>query len=57
MSQVDRTGAVGEYLRGLQQKIMAAVEAADGTACVRDAWTKAPHEPLQGSGLTCILEG
>jgi coproporphyrinogen III oxidase len=23
---------------------------------VRDAWQKAPGEPLQGSGLTCILE-
>ena len=57
MSQVDRTGAVGQYLRGLQHKIMAAVEAADSTACVRDAWAKEPHEPLQGSGLTCILEG
>jgi len=49
--------AVGDYLRGLQQRIMAAVEAADGGACVRDPWTKEPHEPLQGSGLTCILEG
>jgi coproporphyrinogen III oxidase len=48
---------VGEYLRGLQQRIVAAVEAADGGACVRDAWEKAPDEPLQGSGLTCILEG
>ncbi|MFC5606507.1 oxygen-dependent coproporphyrinogen oxidase [Variovorax soli] len=57
MTEPDRTAAVAGYLRGLQQNIMAAVEAADGTACVRDAWTKAPHEPLQGSGLTCILEG
>jgi len=24
---------------------------------VRDAWVKPPGEPLQGSGLTCILEG
>jgi coproporphyrinogen III oxidase len=52
----DDPQAVGEYLRGLQQRIMAAVEAADGQACVRDAWQKAPGEPLQGSGLTCILE-
>jgi len=57
MSDIDRTAAVGDYLRGLQQRIMAAVEAADGTDCVRDAWSKEPHEPLQGSGLTCILEG
>ena len=52
-----RPQAVGDYLRGLQQRIVAAVEAADGGACVRDAWQKAPGEPLQGSGLTCILEG
>ena len=57
MQQLDRTAAVGDYLRGLQQRIMAAVEAADGTPCVRDAWRKDAHEPLQGSGLTCILEG
>ncbi|WP_213959320.1 MULTISPECIES: oxygen-dependent coproporphyrinogen oxidase [unclassified Variovorax] len=49
--------AVGEWLRGLQQRIVAAVEQADGGVAVRDAWQKAPDEPLQGSGLTCILEG
>lgn len=52
----DDPTAVGDYLRGLQQRIVAAVEATDGQACVRDAWQKAPDEPLQGSGLTCILE-
>jgi len=49
--------AVSDYLRGLQQRIVAAVEGADGGTCMRDAWEKAPGEPLQGSGLTCILEG
>ncbi|CAN7180269.1 oxygen-dependent coproporphyrinogen oxidase [Variovorax sp. LjRoot175] len=48
--------AVGDYLRGLQQRIVAALEAADGGTCVRDEWKKEPGEPLQGSGLTCILE-
>jgi coproporphyrinogen III oxidase len=57
MLQHADTAAVGDYLRGLQQRIMSAVEAADGTRCVRDTWQKEPHEPLQGSGLTCILEG
>ncbi|MDR6535545.1 oxygen-dependent coproporphyrinogen oxidase [Variovorax soli] len=52
----DDPQAVGDYLRGLQQRIVAAIEAADGHACVRDAWEKGPGEPLQGSGLTCILE-
>ncbi|WP_409513922.1 oxygen-dependent coproporphyrinogen oxidase [Variovorax sp. MHTC-1] len=48
--------AVGDYLRGLQQRIVAALEAADGSDCLRDEWQKEPGEPLQGSGLTCILE-
>ncbi|VWX63160.1 coproporphyrinogen III oxidase [Burkholderiales bacterium 8X] len=49
--------AVGIWLQGLQQRIMGAVEQADGGRSVRDAWQKEPGEPLQGSGLTCILEG
>ena len=49
--------AVGDYLRGLQQRIVGALEAVDGTACLRDEWQKEPGESLQGSGLTCILEG
>ncbi|MDM0073076.1 oxygen-dependent coproporphyrinogen oxidase [Variovorax sp. J2P1-59] len=52
-----RPEEVGDYLRGLQQRIVEAIEAADGGQCVRDAWRKEPGEPLQGSGLTCILEG
>jgi len=52
-----RPEAVAAYLRGLQQRIVEAIEAADGGRCVRDAWQKDPGEPLQGSGLTCILEG
>jgi coproporphyrinogen III oxidase len=50
-------GSVGDYLRSLQQRIVDAVEAADGATAVRDVWAKPPGEPLQGSGLTCILEG
>ena len=49
--------AVAAWLRDLQQRIIGAVEAADGGRAVRDAWAKAPGEPLQGEGLTCILEG
>ncbi len=52
-----RPAEVGDYLRGLQRNIIAAVEAADGGHCVRDEWSKDPGEVLQGSGLTCILEG
>ncbi len=52
-----RPEGVGDYLRSLQLRIVDAIEAADGGRCVRDAWQKEPGEPLQGSGLTCILEG
>jgi len=55
--QETNPSAVSGYLRGLQQSIIAAVEAADGGTCVHDAWHKALGEPLQGHGLTCILEG
>jgi coproporphyrinogen III oxidase len=49
--------AVERYLRDLQQRIVAAVEAADGGRFHADPWQKEPGEALQGSGLTCILEG
>ncbi|WP_295856464.1 oxygen-dependent coproporphyrinogen oxidase [uncultured Xylophilus sp.] len=54
--------AVRAYLEGLQQRIVAAVEqiesAAGGTtAFVTDPWQKAAGEPLQGDGITRILEG
>lgn len=52
-----RQAAVGDYLRGLQSRIVDAIETADGGRFVRDAWQKPPGETLQGGGLTCILEG
>lgn len=48
---------VAAWLRDLQQRIISAVEEADGGCAVRDAWAKEPGEALQGEGLTCILEG
>ena len=48
---------VSAYLRGLQQRITQAVTALDGTAFVVDAWEKPAGEPLQGRGITQILEG
>ena len=44
------------YLLGLQQRITQEVERLDGLSFLRDPWSKAPGEPLQGDGLTCILE-
>jgi len=61
--------AVGEYLQALQQRIVDAIESVEAGAAaaskatgqparfLRDGWRKEPSEPLQGQGLTCILEG
>jgi coproporphyrinogen III oxidase len=49
--------SVGSYLQGLQQRITQAVAAMDGGSFLVDAWHKAPDEPLQGRGVTQILEG
>jgi len=43
---------VAEYFEGLQQRIVGALEALDGTAFRRDAWTR----PEGGGGLSCVLE-
>jgi coproporphyrinogen III oxidase len=48
---------VRHYLQGLQSRITSAIAAIDGAAFVTDAWEKAPGEPLQGHGITQILEG
>ncbi len=53
MSGVDQ---VRLYLTGLQQRIAAAIEAVDGSRFLVDSWSKAADEPLQGQGITCILE-
>lgn len=53
-----QVSSVRDFLVGLQARITTAIEAADGQArFLRDAWRKAPGEPLQGEGITMILEG
>lgn len=54
-----RVAQVRAYLQDLQLRITDAVAAMDGgeQAFVSDAWEKAPGEPLQGNGITRILEG
>ncbi len=47
---------VRHYLQGLQQHITDAIAAIDGSTFLADVWQKAPGEPLQGKGLTKILE-
>jgi len=53
----NQVATVREYLQGLQQRIVAAATALDGKEFVSDAWNKAPGEPLQGNGITRIVEG
>jgi coproporphyrinogen III oxidase len=49
--------AVADYLQGLQNSVTAAIAAVDGQDFAVDAWEKTPEEPLQGRGVTQILEG
>ncbi|TFZ08156.1 oxygen-dependent coproporphyrinogen oxidase [Ramlibacter humi] len=53
MQQVE---AVRAYLLDLQQRITSAMAAIDGAPFLEDRWEKAPGEPLQGNGVTKILE-
>jgi coproporphyrinogen III oxidase len=53
MQQAD---AVRAYLLDLQARIMQACTAVDGSAFRVDPWSKDPGEPLQGDGITMILE-
>ena len=48
---------VREYLLGLQQRITTAFAEVDGGTFLKDVWTKGQDEPLQGDGITMILEG
>jgi coproporphyrinogen III oxidase len=48
---------VAQYLTGLQSRITSAISQIDGGTFLSDAWEKAPGEPLQGRGITQILEG
>ena len=48
---------VRTYLVGLQERITKAIAALDGGSFLSDPWQKAPGEPLQGNGITKMLEG
>ncbi len=47
---------VRTYLLELQDNIVATFSAVDGSDFQKDKWKKRPGEPLQGEGITCILE-
>ena len=55
MGATDLSG-VGTFLLGLQARITGAIAELDGQPFVADHWRKAAGEPLQGSGITQILE-
>jgi coproporphyrinogen III oxidase len=48
--------SVRGWLTGLQQRITAACGGIDGQPFRADGWSKDPGEPLQGEGLTMILQ-
>ena len=55
MTEVER---VRGYLLGLQQRIVSAFEAADGSRPFRrDAWRRPAGGALEGDGLTLLIEG
>jgi coproporphyrinogen III oxidase len=53
---ISHVAAVREWLTRLQQRITQECAALDGQAFRADAWRKEPGEPLQGEGVTMILE-
>ena len=50
------TRAVREYLLGLQERIIDAVQAEDGGTFITDAWQREPGGRLEGEGLSRLLE-
>jgi coproporphyrinogen III oxidase len=53
MSNVD---TVRDYLMDLQRRIVGACAKIDGGKFVKDKWAKGKSEPLQGDGVTMIIE-
>ncbi len=53
--QID-SARVKNYLAGLQESIVAGLEALDGKPFIRDAWQKPAGETLGGSGIGRMLE-
>lgn len=61
MNTLESTQAVRRYLLGLQQTIIQATQACEletgsGLHYLQEPWQKTVDEPLQGDGITCILE-
>ena len=52
-----KTQPVRDYLLGLQDRIISALEVEGGEPFLRDAWTREPGGKLQGDGLSRLIEG
>ena len=50
------TAPVRDYLLGLQDRIITALQAADGTPFVEDRWVREPGGRLEGDGLSRLVE-
>jgi coproporphyrinogen III oxidase len=50
------TAPVRHYLLGLQESIIAALQAEDGHAFLTDGWTREPGGRLEGDGLSRLVE-
>lgn len=53
----NQIGRVRSYLQSLQKRITESISSLDGKSFLVDAWSKEAGEPLQGEGVTMILEG
>ena len=51
------TTIVKDYLLGLQDRIVAGMEGADGQRFITDAWQREPGGKLEGEGRSRLLEG
>ena len=56
MSEISDIAAVRTYLIGLQESLVEAFEAEDGKRFLRDAWQRPPGGPLEGDGMTQLVE-
>src|SRR5262245_16735445 len=54
---MSKTREVRDYLLGLQDRIIARLEAAEGAAFMRDAWPRPAGDQPQGDGLSRLMEG
>ncbi len=50
------SAAARDYFTGLQARIVAAMEAEDGTPFRRDAWQREPGSRLEGDGVSQLVE-